>query len=123
MILLKMCKTNRFFWQIVYLFLLMLSLERSKHMKLTSKRCSAPMGKGAKEYESSFQRTDGFYTSDKNVLLTLMFADCVPLYFYAPKHGLSELSMLVGKAQLEKLLSKMVRAMQKEGVSLMKFLL
>ena len=33
---------------------------------------------------NSFKRTDGFYTSDKNLLLTLMYADCVPILFYAP---------------------------------------
>ena len=44
-------------------------------------------GKGAAEYESSFKKTDGLYTSDKNILLTLVFADCVPILFYAPKQG------------------------------------
>ena len=32
----------------------------------------------------AYKKTDGLYTSDKNILLTLMYADCVPIFFYAP---------------------------------------
>lgn len=43
-------------------------------------------GKGAFAYENSFKETDGFFTKEAGVLLTLCFADCVPLFFSAPKH-------------------------------------
>lgn len=43
-------------------------------------------GKGASQYKDSFKHTDGFFTKESGVLLTLCFADCVPLYFYAPQH-------------------------------------
>ncbi|WP_100330836.1 peptidoglycan editing factor PgeF [Bacillus xiapuensis] len=43
----------------------------------------ADRGKGALLYSSSFKETDGLYTDDKGTLLTLCYADCVPLYFLA----------------------------------------
>lgn len=38
-------------------------------------------GLGAYGYETALEATDGLFTMDKNVLLTLCFADCVPIYF------------------------------------------
>ncbi|MBD1379946.1 peptidoglycan editing factor PgeF [Metabacillus arenae] len=39
-------------------------------------------GKGATEYLTSIQDTDGLYTGEKGLLLVLCYADCVPIYFY-----------------------------------------
>ncbi|MCP3761919.1 peptidoglycan editing factor PgeF [Domibacillus sp. A3M-37] len=39
------------------------------------------IGRGALDYETAFSSTDGLYTDDAGVLLTLCYADCVPLYF------------------------------------------
>lgn len=36
--------------------------------------------------ENSLFGVDGLYTYDKDVLLTMCYADCVPIYFYSPKH-------------------------------------
>ncbi|WP_445488391.1 peptidoglycan editing factor PgeF [Niallia sp. 03133] len=44
-------------------------------------------GRGSADYESAFSDTDGFFTSEKGILLTLCYADCVPLYFFHPKSG------------------------------------
>lgn len=44
----------------------------------------AHRGLGSKDYESALKDTDGFFTFEKNILLTLCFADCVPLYFIHP---------------------------------------
>ena len=52
--------------------------------KVTSEDC----GRGVYEYETALKGTDGIYTKDTNVFLALGFADCVPIYFYAPKHRL-----------------------------------
>ena len=38
-------------------------------------------GRGALDYETALSSTDGLYTDDTGVLLTLCYADCVPLYF------------------------------------------
>ncbi|MFT8320766.1 MAG: peptidoglycan editing factor PgeF [Bacillus sp. (in: firmicutes)] len=44
-------------------------------------------GTGATDYESAISDTDGLFTVDKGVLLTLCYADCVPLYFFHPATG------------------------------------
>jgi polyphenol oxidase len=44
-------------------------------------------GHGSDSYTNAIKDTDAFFTYDKNLLLTLCFADCVPLYFIAPKYG------------------------------------
>ncbi|MFC0474813.1 peptidoglycan editing factor PgeF [Robertmurraya beringensis] len=43
-------------------------------------------GLGSNSYANALRDTDAFFTYDKNLLLTLCFADCVPLYFIAPKY-------------------------------------
>lgn len=43
-------------------------------------------GMGATDYESSIKDTDGLFTNHNGVLLTLCYADCVPIYYYSPKN-------------------------------------
>jgi YfiH family protein len=38
-------------------------------------------GSGSYQYDDSIPDTDGFFTTDKGILLTLCYADCVPIYF------------------------------------------
>jgi polyphenol oxidase len=38
-------------------------------------------GRGSTDYSTSIKDTDGFVTSHKGILLTMCYADCVPLYF------------------------------------------
>lgn len=45
---------------------------------------SAQCGRGAFSYESAFPGTDGLMTNEKNVPVTMNFADCTPLLFYDP---------------------------------------
>lgn len=40
-------------------------------------------GTNIDQLTSALHGYDGLYTSDKNVLLTMCFADCVPVYFYS----------------------------------------
>jgi len=68
---------------------LMFPLERwvgaeQTHKVHIAKVTSDHLGMGAKDYESALKDTDGFFTLEKNILLTLCFADCVPLYFIHP---------------------------------------
>ncbi|KAB7669251.1 peptidoglycan editing factor PgeF [Bacillus sp. B1-b2] len=53
-----------------------------KRIKVVTK---ADIGSGSSDYESAIKDTDGLFTLEKNVLLTLCYADCVPLYFIHPK--------------------------------------
>ncbi|OMP68530.1 peptidoglycan editing factor PgeF [Domibacillus epiphyticus] len=52
------------------------------HIEHVTKKDS---GRGALDYDSAFSSTDGLYTNDSGILLTLCYADCVPLYFYDNK--------------------------------------
>ncbi|WP_413380024.1 peptidoglycan editing factor PgeF [Alkalihalobacillus sp. 1P02AB] len=52
--------------------------------KVTKNDCS----KGALSFDSALKNTDGLYTADANVLLTSLYADCVPLYFWSEKRRL-----------------------------------
>jgi YfiH family protein len=45
-------------------------------------------GRGLYSYEDGLSNCDGFYTSEKGIMLSLCFADCVPLYFLAPEKPL-----------------------------------
>jgi polyphenol oxidase len=38
-------------------------------------------GSGSFQYDDSIPDTDGFFTVNKGILLTLCYADCVPIYF------------------------------------------
>ena len=72
---------------------------------------------GLKNMTQSFKKTDGFYTSDKNILLTLMYADCVPIFFYAPTSGFIGVAHAGWKGTVGEIAPKMVSALQSEGVS------
>lgn len=65
-------------------------------------------GKGAFSYEDSMLGTDGLYTYEKNLLLTLMFADCVPLYFFSPKHEIIGIAHAGWKGSVQNIVSEMV---------------
>ncbi|MGC8229678.1 peptidoglycan editing factor PgeF [Pseudobacillus badius] len=55
------------------------------HGKRVAQVTKTDSGKGGLYYESSFPDTDGLYTNEKGILLTLCYADCVPLYFLSKK--------------------------------------
>ncbi|MFY0801708.1 peptidoglycan editing factor PgeF [Peribacillus frigoritolerans] len=80
--------------------------------QVTSRDC----GRGAADYDSAFKATDGFYTKDPNVLLTLCYADCVPLYFLAPAHGMIGVAHAGWKGTVNGIARKMVEAWLNEGI-------
>ncbi|GAF66158.1 hypothetical protein BTS2_3058 [Bacillus sp. TS-2] len=45
-------------------------------------------GRGATSLHTAIEATDGLYTNESNVLLTSLYADCVPLYFWCEPKGL-----------------------------------
>lgn len=73
-------------------------------------------GKGAIDYQSSIKATDGIYTSENNLLLTLCYADCVPIYFYAPKHKVIGMAHAGWKGTVHEIASKMIGVWREEGV-------
>jgi polyphenol oxidase len=72
-------------------------------------------GKGADRYDASFRQTDGFYTDEKGVLLTLCFADCVPLYFLDPNTGFIGLAHAGWKGTVEGIGNEMVSTFKQDG--------
>ncbi|MBE4908807.1 peptidoglycan editing factor PgeF [Bacillus luteolus] len=66
-------------------------------------------GKGVYIYEQGIKGTDGLYTRERNLLLTLCFADCVPLYFSAPKYDLIGAAHAGWKGTVNDIGGKMIR--------------
>lgn len=65
-------------------------------------------GAGSLDFESAIPDTDGLYTADEDLLLTSLYADCVPLYFYAPNEKLVGLAHAGWKGTVAKIGPKMV---------------
>lgn len=66
-------------------------------------------GKGVFQFEDGIPDTDGIYTTQENMLLTSCYADCVPLYFYAPFHHLIGLAHAGWKGTAKGIALEMVR--------------
>ncbi|QQZ08021.1 peptidoglycan editing factor PgeF [Heyndrickxia vini] len=73
-------------------------------------------GKGALDYQSSLKNTDGLYTDKNNTLLTLCFADCVPLYFFAPKYNMIGIAHAGWKGTVNGIGKEMVEKWTGEGI-------
>ncbi|WP_108669773.1 peptidoglycan editing factor PgeF [Peribacillus acanthi] len=72
--------------------------------------------KGALDYETALKGIDGIYTKEPGVLLTLCYADCVPLYFIAPEHKIVGIAHAGWKGTVGGIASNMVESFIKEGV-------
>ncbi len=74
-------------------------------------------GKGVYTYNSALAGTDGIYTDNEDILLTLCFADCVPLYFFAPDHSMIGLAHAGWKGTVSNIAGKMIDKWKVEGVN------
>ncbi|WP_051314737.1 peptidoglycan editing factor PgeF [Alteribacter aurantiacus] len=72
-------------------------------------------GAGSTTLETAIKGTDGFFTKDKGVLLVSMYADCVPLYFFAPKEGLVGLAHAGWKGTVGNIAGGMLKAFKEAG--------
>lgn len=88
------------------------------HKNLIMKVTEADAEKGVYDYKEGIPQTDGIYTNRKGLLLTLCFADCVPLYFFAPKHGMIGLAHAGWKGTVEDIGGEMIKRWTEEGVPL-----
>jgi polyphenol oxidase len=77
-------------------------------------------GKGSDNYETSFTGTDGFYTDERGVLLTLCFADCVPIYFIEPEKRLIGVAHAGWKGTVNGIASEMISKFQQKGANIEK---
>ncbi|MBO9130252.1 peptidoglycan editing factor PgeF [Bacillus sp. 165] len=75
-------------------------------------------GKGVFQYGDGIPGTDGIYTNEPNVLLTSCYADCVPLYFYAPSAGMIGLAHAGWKGTVKNIVNEMItKWTQQEGIA------
>ena len=86
------------------------------HETMIHKVVKADRGKGSVNYDSAFTRTDGFYSNEKNVLLTLCYADCVPLYFLVPDQQIFGIAHAGWKGTVEGIADEMVSRLSLEGI-------
>lgn len=74
-------------------------------------------GKGAEGLENAIPATDGIYTSKAGLLLALGYADCVPLYFYAPNSRIVGIAHAGWRGTVQNIGGNMVeRWVNEEGV-------
>lgn len=88
----------------------------TKIRKITKADC----GKGSDSYAHSFKDTDGFYTNESGILLTLCFADCVPVYFLAPKERMIGVVHAGWRGTVQGISGHMVSAWKDEGIDVEK---
>nr|WP_263328082.1 peptidoglycan editing factor PgeF [Neobacillus sp. Marseille-Q6967] len=74
-------------------------------------------GKGADTYSDAYKGTDGFYTDEEGILLTLCYADCVPLFFLSPTHHMIGAAHAGWKGTVNEIARYMVEAWQTEGIN------
>ncbi|MBM7095853.1 peptidoglycan editing factor PgeF [Bacillus sp. H-16] len=72
-------------------------------------------GTGATSQSTAIPETDGIFTREKGILLTSMYADCVPLYFFAPKVGLTGLAHAGWKGTVANIAGSMIEAFKEAG--------
>jgi YfiH family protein len=65
-------------------------------------------GKGAKTEKDTVQKTDGLYTKERNLFLAMFYADCVPLFFFAPEHGMIGLAHAGWRGTVKNIAGKMI---------------
>jgi polyphenol oxidase len=79
------------------------------HDNRIEKVSGSDCGKGVLHYNTAVAGTDGLYTNETNILLALCFADCVPLYFFAPSKGLVGIAHAGWKGSVKNIAGEMIR--------------
>ncbi|WP_409253627.1 peptidoglycan editing factor PgeF [Bacillus sp. SCS-153A] len=74
-------------------------------------------GKGSLEYSTSIKDTDGLITNLPNLLLTMCYADCVPIYFLYPKGRLIGIAHAGWKGTVLDIAGKMVKEFTDYGAA------
>lgn len=75
-------------------------------------------GRGSLQYEDSFKETDGFYTAEKDLLLTMCYADCVPIYFCHEQTGAIGTVHAGWRGTVHGIASEMTALYKKEGMDM-----
>ncbi|SDY59925.1 peptidoglycan editing factor PgeF [Thermoactinomyces sp. DSM 45892] len=72
-------------------------------------------GRGNRDRESAFSDTDGLFSSEEDLLLASFYADCVPLFFYAPEIDVIGVAHAGWKGTVQKIGPKMIDEMVTKG--------
>ncbi|MEI2466345.1 peptidoglycan editing factor PgeF [Niallia taxi] len=73
-------------------------------------------GKGACDYESALPDTDGLFTREEGILLTLCYADCVPLYFIHSKTKAIGIAHAGWQGTVQGIAVEMVKVFKSHGI-------
>ncbi|MEC1156929.1 peptidoglycan editing factor PgeF [Cytobacillus horneckiae] len=73
-------------------------------------------GRGSMSYEDSFKGTDGFFTSSKGILLTMCYADCIPIYFLHPSSNAIGIVHAGWKGTVNGIAEEMVKRFKAKGI-------
>ncbi len=84
------------------------------HGNSIQKVTSADAGKGAESYETALPGIDGIYTAERQLLLTSVYADCVPLYFLAKEKPLVGLAHAGWRGTVKQIAPLMIEKWVKE---------
>ncbi len=87
------------------------------HDKRIIQVCKDDIGKGTESYNTAIVQTDGLFTMDKNIMLSLCFADCVPLYFIAPSHRMIGIAHAGWKGTVLNIGANMIQKWEQFGIS------
>ncbi|WP_242688515.1 peptidoglycan editing factor PgeF [Bacillus sp. Cs-700] len=86
------------------------------HGAALAKIFSKDKGRGSTDHHDAISSVDGLYTDDEGVLLTALYADCVPLYFYAPKANRVGLAHAGWKGTTKNIAGEMINAWKQDGI-------
>ncbi|MGM0844519.1 MAG: peptidoglycan editing factor PgeF [Bacillota bacterium] len=74
-------------------------------------------GIGSQKFSESIDDTDGLITDQPNLLLTMCYADCVPIYFLNPKSRLIGIAHAGWKGTVLNIAGKMIDEFKKYGAN------
>lgn len=63
---------------------------------------------------NQWESMDGIYTDEKGITLVTHYADCVPLFFYAPKYGMIGMAHAGWRGTVQKIGQKMIKVWHEE---------
>ncbi len=92
-----------------------LVLSKQVHELEIAKVTEADRGNGIIK-PNKWESKDGIYTSEKGVTLVTHYADCVPLFFYAPKYGMIGMAHAGWRGTVGEIGKKMVELWESEGI-------
>ncbi|MDV2685348.1 peptidoglycan editing factor PgeF [Alkalihalophilus lindianensis] len=89
------------------------------HKATIKKVTKEHQGLGSRSLQDAISATDGLYTKESGILLTSLYADCVPLIFYAKNQGIIGVAHAGWKGTVQLIGPKMISLWQdREGVPL-----